>query len=128
MNATSLIHEMKHTDNLGFDALGYCNSSRHILLYYEDLVNNRTVSSLLHYLINTSLIAFQTKLNHNRVWFLQKLLDVLEFLKLPKHKLHSHHVKIHKKALSDQIENWDVVYNTLKGTQYETFLNADYTL
>ncbi|WOL10378.1 hypothetical protein Cni_G19133 [Canna indica] len=88
INTTSLIHELRHTDKLGADSLAYVNSSRHIMLYYEDLVNNRTM-----------------------------LMDVLEFLKLPKQKLFSRHVKIHKKPLSEQIENWDAVYTALKGSQ-----------
>ncbi|KAG6477055.1 nodulation protein H-like [Zingiber officinale] len=99
IDITSLIPELKHVDKLGTDSLGYFKSSHHIILFYEDLVNNRT-----------------------------KLMDVLDFLKLPKQKLFSRHVKIHKKPLSDQIENWGSVYATLKGTQYESFLNADYQL
>ncbi|KAG6466430.1 hypothetical protein ZIOFF_075768 [Zingiber officinale] len=82
INITSLIPELKHVYKLGTDALDYFKSSRHILLYYEDLFNNRT-----------------------------KLMDVLDFLKLLKQKLFSRHVKIHKKPLSDQIENWGSVYD-----------------
>jgi len=55
---------------------------------------------------------------------LQKLFDVLDFLKVPRRNLVSRHVKIHTKPLSEQIENWDEVYSALKGTQYEGFLNA----
>jgi hypothetical protein len=55
---------------------------------------------------------------------LQKLLDVLDFLGVPRRKLVSRHVKIHTKPLSEQIENWDEVYSALNGTQYEGFLNA----
>lgn len=62
INITSLIPELKHVDKFGADSLYYFNSSRHILLYYEDLVNNRTVSSLLLYLVNASLITVQTSL------------------------------------------------------------------
>nr|AAK52554.1 Unknown protein [Oryza sativa Japonica Group] len=58
----------------------------------------------------------------------EKLLDVLDFLKVPRSKLVSRHVKIHTKPLSEQIENWDEVYNALNGTQYESFLNADYRI
>jgi hypothetical protein len=58
----------------------------------------------------------------------QKLLDVLDFLKVPKRKLVTRHVKIHTKPLSEQIENWDEVYNAINGTQYESFLNADYRI
>jgi len=60
---------------------------------------------------------------------LQKLFDVLDFLKVPRRNLVSRHVKIHTKPLSAQIENWDEVYSALNGTQYEGFLNAaDYVV
>ena len=58
--------------------------------------------------------------------YLQMLVEVLDFLKVPVRKLVSRHVKIHTKPLSDQIENWDEVYNALNGTKFESFLNADY--
>ncbi|CAL9089405.1 unnamed protein product [Musa textilis] len=97
INTTLLIPELKHTDKWASEALGYFKSSRHILLFYEDLVNNKT-----------------------------KLMDVLEFLKLPRQELFSRHVKIHNKPLSDQIENWDAIHAALKGTEYESFVNTDY--
>jgi hypothetical protein len=56
--------------------------------------------------------------------FLQKLIDVLDFLKMPKTKLSSRHVKIHTKRLRDHIENWADVNTTLKETPYESFLNG----
>ncbi|URD91442.1 Nodulation protein [Musa troglodytarum] len=99
INTTLLIPELKHTDKWGADALEHFKSSRHILLYYEDLVHDST-----------------------------KLMDVLDFLRLPQQMLSSRHVKIHSKPLSDQIENWDAVYTALKGTEYESFLNADYQI
>lgn len=46
INTTLLIPELKRADNLAADALQYFNSTRHIVLYYEDLVNNHTVSFL----------------------------------------------------------------------------------
>lgn len=58
--------------------------------------------------------------------FLQKLMDVLDFLRLPKRKLSSQHVKIHTRPLARQVENWDDVYNALKGTEFERCLRADY--
>lgn len=90
-----LIAELKRSDKLAADALVNFKRTRNIILYYEDVVNNRT-----------------------------KLMDVLDFLKLPKTKLSSRHVKIHTKRLCDHIDNWDDVNNTLKGTQYESFLNG----
>lgn len=59
---------------------------------------------------------------------LQKLVDVLNFLKVPQRDLRSRQVKIHKGSLSEQVENWDEVLKTLKGTQYESFLHADYQI
>lgn len=58
----------------------------------------------------------------------QKLVDVLDFLRLPHRPMVSRHVKIHKKPLSKQVENWDEVSNALKGTEFESFLKSDYTL
>ncbi|KAE9447204.1 hypothetical protein C3L33_20902, partial [Rhododendron williamsianum] len=73
-------------------ALQYFNSTRHIILYYEDIIKNRT-----------------------------KLLDVQDFLRVPQMDLKSRQVKIHKGSLSQQVENWDDIQNTLKGTPYESF-------
>nr|CAB3500593.1 unnamed protein product [Digitaria exilis] len=95
LNTTSLVWQLKQADEYTRDALENLKSTRHITLYYEDLILNRT-----------------------------KLFDVLDFLKVPRRKLVSRHVKIHTKPLSEQIENWDEVYSTLNGTQYESFLNA----
>jgi len=60
------------------------------------------------------------------VCFMQKLKDVQGFLGLPLMELTSRHVKIHRGPLSDHIQNWDEVNKTLKGTVYESFLEADY--
>lgn len=56
----------------------------------------------------------------------QKLIDVQDFLKVPRKDLKSRQVKIHKGPLSNQIENWGDIQKTLKGTPYESFLHADY--
>ncbi|KAL2646770.1 hypothetical protein AAZV13_05G075600 [Glycine max] len=79
-------------------ALEYFNTTRHMILYYEDLIQNRT-----------------------------KLKDVQEFLGLPQMELTSRQVKIHRGPLSDHIKNWDDVNRTLAGTIYESFLHADYS-
>ncbi|XP_027347605.1 uncharacterized protein LOC113858988 isoform X2 [Abrus precatorius] len=79
-------------------ALEYFNSTRHMILYYEDLIRNHTT-----------------------------LKDVQEFLGLPQMELTSRQVKIHRGPLSDHIKNWDDVNKTLKGTVYECFLQADYS-
>ncbi|XP_024315152.1 uncharacterized protein LOC100825055 isoform X3 [Brachypodium distachyon] len=91
----SLIAELKRSDKLAADALVNFKTILNIVLYYEDVVSNRS-----------------------------KLTDVLDFLKLPKIKLSSRHVKIHTKRVRDHINNWIDVYNTLNGTQYESFLNS----
>jgi hypothetical protein len=51
-------------------------------------------------------------------------MDVLDFLRLPKRKLFSRHVKIHTKQLCDHIDNWADVTDFLKGTPFESFLNG----
>ncbi|XP_047086933.1 uncharacterized protein LOC124698495 [Lolium rigidum] len=99
LNTTTLIGTLKKANDYTRNALENLKSTRHITVYYEDLIQNRT-----------------------------KLVDVLDFLKVPTRKLVSRHVKIHTKPLSDQIENWDEVYNALNGTQFESFLDADYRI
>ncbi|XP_066330829.1 uncharacterized protein [Miscanthus floridulus] len=54
----------------------------------------------------------------------EMLMDVLDFLRVPKRKLSSRHVKIHTKRLCDHIDNWADVNNFLKGTRFESFLNG----
>lgn len=46
INTSELIPTLKHTDKFATDALGYFKSIPHIVLYYEDLVRNHTVSTL----------------------------------------------------------------------------------
>uniref|UniRef100_A0A2N9IS62 Sulfotransferase n=1 Tax=Fagus sylvatica TaxID=28930 RepID=A0A2N9IS62_FAGSY len=97
INATLLIPNLKQVEETTAKALEYFKSSRHIILYYEDVVKNRT-----------------------------KLKDVQDFLKVPYRELKSRQVKIHKGSLSQQVENWDDIQKTIKGTHYESFLHADY--
>jgi len=99
LNTTSLIWQLKQADEYTRGALENLKSTRHITIYYEDLIVNKT-----------------------------KLFDVLDFLNVPRRKLVSRHVKIHTKPLSEYIDNWDEVYSTLNGTQYESFLTSDYTI
>ncbi|WOL02784.1 hypothetical protein Cni_G11503 [Canna indica] len=99
INTTELMSSLLYANECVSNALDYFKSTRHIVLYYEDLISNRT-----------------------------KLVDVLEFLRLPQRRLVSRHVKIHKKPLSKQVENWDDISSALKGTEYESFLNVDYRL
>ncbi|KAE8693312.1 P-loop containing nucleoside triphosphate hydrolases superfamily protein isoform 4 [Hibiscus syriacus] len=97
INSKSLISDLNEVEWATVKALEYFNSTRHIVLYYEDLVMNHT-----------------------------KLKDVQEFLGIPKMELTSRQVKIHKGLLSDFVKNWDDVNRTLSGTEYESFLRDDY--
>ncbi|XP_062175889.1 uncharacterized protein LOC133880937 isoform X2 [Alnus glutinosa] len=97
LNATLLIPNLKQVEETTAKALEYFKSTRHIILYYEDVVKNHTI-----------------------------LMDLQDFLKVPHRELKSRQVKIHKGSLSNQIENWVDVEKTLKGTHYESFLHADY--
>ncbi|XP_047316117.1 uncharacterized protein LOC124919818 [Impatiens glandulifera] len=97
INSTSLVSNLKEMEVTTTKALELFRSTRHMVLYYEDLVKNRT-----------------------------KLVRVQEFLNIPVRELSSRQVKIHKGQLSNHIENWDDVNKTLKGTPYETFVGSDY--
>lgn len=100
INATLLIPELKQVEDTTAKALEYFKSTRHIVLYYEDIIKNRT-----------------------------KLIEVQKFLKVPIRDLKSRQVKIHKGTLKEQVENWDDIQKTLKGTSYESFLlHADYQM
>lgn len=97
LNSTLLIADLRQVREMTAKALEYFKSTRHIVLYYEDVVKNRT-----------------------------KLLDVQDFLKVPRLDLKSRQVKIHKGSLSNQVENWNEIEKTLRGTQFESFLHTDY--
>ncbi|XP_009628459.1 uncharacterized protein [Nicotiana tomentosiformis] len=99
INTTLLIPNLKQVDDMATKAVEYFNSTRHIILYYEDIIKNQTI-----------------------------LNDVQDFLKVPRRDLHSRQVKIHKGPLSSQVENWVDVEKTLRGTPYESFLHADYKI
>ncbi|XP_030495980.2 uncharacterized protein LOC115711926 [Cannabis sativa] len=97
INSTSLINDLVKMELATKAALASFNTTRHIVLYYEDVVKNPA-----------------------------KLNEVQVFLGLPVMELKSHQVKIHKGSLSDHIKNWDDVNRTLSGTTYEHFLYSDY--
>ncbi|KAI4327468.1 hypothetical protein L6164_019926 [Bauhinia variegata] len=97
INSASLLTQLNDMEMRSAKALEYFNSTRHMILYYEDLMRNRT-----------------------------KLNDVQDFLGLPLMELTSRQVKIHRGPLSDHVRNWDDVSKTLRGTAYESFLEADY--
>ncbi|KAL9415086.1 hypothetical protein AB3S75_043373 [Citrus x aurantiifolia] len=97
INATLLIRDMKQVEDTQTKALEYFKSTRHIIVYYEDILKNHT-----------------------------KLADIQEFLKVPQRDLRSRQVKIHRGPLANYVENWDDVQKALKGTQYESFLHGEY--
>ncbi|KAK9228263.1 hypothetical protein WN944_021212 [Citrus x changshan-huyou] len=114
INSTLLIAELKEMELTAAKAFEYFNSTRHIVLYYEDLVKNRKFPSIPLYG------------RHDPHHSLQKLKEVLEFLRLPQMKLKSRQVKIHRGTLSEHIQNWNDVKKTLNGTEYGSLLLADY--
>lgn len=44
INTTLLMTELKQTEDTAAKAIEYFNNTRHIVLYYEDLIKNSTVS------------------------------------------------------------------------------------
>ncbi|XP_021284080.1 uncharacterized protein LOC110416407 [Herrania umbratica] len=100
INTTQLIPELKRSEQTTAKAVEYFSSARHIVLYYEDLVKNRT-----------------------------KLREVQEFLGLPYRELSSRQIKIHTAPLSEQVANWDDVQKALeKASSYGSFLHSDYKI
>lgn len=118
-----LIPNLEQVEDLVTRSLQYFNSTRHLTLYYENIRNNQTVRLVVE---NMHCISYVSNACFNSFSFFQKLVDVQEFLKVPQRNLSSRQVKIHKGALSSQIENWEEVERTLKGTRYEHFLEDDY--
>ncbi|XP_042014998.1 nodulation protein H-like isoform X1 [Salvia splendens] len=98
INTTSLVNDLKVMEKMVLEVLEYFSRTRHIILYYEDLIKNQT-----------------------------KLMDVQRFLGLPVMDLSSRQVKIHRGSLSEHIKNWDDVDKILRGTVYESFLHTDYS-
>ncbi|PON49569.1 P-loop containing nucleoside triphosphate hydrolase [Trema orientale] len=94
INATLMIKELNKANETTTRALEYFKSTRHIVVYYEDVINNRT-----------------------------KLKDVQEFLRLPYRELKSRQVRIHTAPLWEQVQNWADVKDGLNGTSFETFLH-----
>ena len=56
INITQLIPELKRAEQKTAKAIEYFNTTRHIVLYYEDLVKNRTVRVKTH---SISIITYQ---------------------------------------------------------------------
>ncbi|PSS26095.1 Nodulation protein like [Actinidia chinensis var. chinensis] len=99
VNLTLLIPNLRQVEEMVAKALESFKSTRHIILYYEDIIKNRS-----------------------------KLIEVQDFLKVPQMDLKSRQVKIHKGSLSQRVENWDDIEKALKGTPYESFLHEDYKI
>lgn len=97
INTTDLVESLMQVEGTARHALEMFKSTRHIVLYYEDIVSNHT-----------------------------KLVDVQEFLRVPYRDLTSRQVKIHGGSLSQYIDNWEDVQNVLKGTSFESYLEEDY--
>lgn len=93
INHEGLPASFRHILEVTQDALKIFNNTRHTIVYYEDLVKNK-----------------------------ERLDQIQEFLGVSPISLESQQVKIHTRPLSEQIENWDLVYKTLKGTEFEEFL------
>ncbi|KAL4284297.1 hypothetical protein GQ457_16G014430 [Hibiscus cannabinus] len=99
INTTRLIPDLKLAERQTARAIEYFNTTRHMVLYYEDLVKNRT-----------------------------KLREVQDFLRLPYRELRSGQVKIHMSPLSEQVANWGDVLKVLKDTSYDRFFRSDYKM
>ncbi|ONK75679.1 uncharacterized protein A4U43_C03F19410 [Asparagus officinalis] len=97
LNAKSLASKLMHATSRATEAIEHFKSIRHMVLYYEDLVQNNT----------------------------EKLNEVMEFLRVPRRKLRSRHVKIHTRPLSQMVKNWNAVRKALKGSQFESLLTSD---
>lgn len=97
LNVSTLVSNIRSAEGTAARALECFKTTRHIVLYYEDIITNHT-----------------------------KLVEVQEFLKLPSQNLTSGQVKIHSGPLSRYVANWEDVRKTLQGTSYENLLNTDY--
>lgn len=95
LNVSSLIVDLSTAERTMTESLEFFKSNRHMILYYEDIINNPKALS-----------------------------DVQEFLRVPFRKLKSRQVKIHIKPLHEQVDNWYDVYSTVQGSQYEHFLHS----
>ncbi|KAH9624624.1 hypothetical protein KSS87_000779, partial [Heliosperma pusillum] len=98
INVTELRHKLKVEEVKIAKALEYFNSTRHMIVYYEDLIANRT----------------------------ETLLKVQEFLRVPYRNLTSRQIKIHRGPTANQVENWDDIKTALNGTSHQSFLYDDY--
>lgn len=121
----NLIPELKQREMDIAKTISYFNRSRHLVLYYEDLIRNQTVRKYSNYSTMSitffNLLIFATDIFRASIKT-QKLTDVQNFLKLPYRDLKSRQVKIHTGPLSKHVSNWEEIRKTLNGTSYEKFL------
>ncbi|CAI5479950.1 unnamed protein product [Closterium sp. Yama58-4] len=96
VNAKHLEGNLQRVQEMVDDALRAFNGTRRMLVYYEDVVKNRTI-----------------------------LENVQRFLGVPTQELTSKQVKIHTRPLRETIENYDAVAAKLKGTEFEKFLEDE---
>ncbi|KAH0460430.1 hypothetical protein IEQ34_011093 [Dendrobium chrysotoxum] len=97
LDVKRLIPALEHMERLASDTLKNFRGTRHMVVYYEDLVQNQT----------------------------QTMMEVLEFLKVPQRTLISGHVKIHTRPLAQQIENWRAVAKVIKRSKYRRFITVN---
>ncbi|KAL6657078.1 hypothetical protein ACP70R_004858 [Stipagrostis hirtigluma subsp. patula] len=98
LDISTLITNIRNVEKSIRDCLRYFNSTRHMVLYYEDIISNSNALS-----------------------------QVQEFLRVPVRKLVSKQVKIHTRPLPDLVKNWEEVSSRLNRTEYAQFLDgADY--
>ncbi|XP_066388035.1 uncharacterized protein [Miscanthus floridulus] len=98
LDVSTLIPSIRNAQRAMRTCLGRFSNTRHMVLYYEDVIRDRNALS-----------------------------RVQEFLGVPVRKLSSKHVKIHTRPLPDLVDNWEQVSQVLNGTQYGRFLDdADY--
>ncbi|GJP81133.1 hypothetical protein CLOP_g11312 [Closterium sp. NIES-67] len=93
VSAKHLEGNLQRVQEMVDDALRAFNGTRRMLVYYEDVVKNKTI-----------------------------LEEVQRFLGVPAQELTSKQVKIHTRPLRESIENYDDVAKKLKGTEFEKFL------
>lgn len=93
VNVTFLPAYLHKIQNTIDDAFSFFKSTRHTVIYYEEISKPK------------------------------KIMEILKFLGLKPRELTSRHVKIHTKPLSEHVHNWQEVNNRLKGTEFEVFLH-----
>eukprot|EP00246_Nothoceros_aenigmaticus_P002582 TRINITY_DN13442_c0_g2_i1.p1 TRINITY_DN13442_c0_g2~~TRINITY_DN13442_c0_g2_i1.p1 ORF type:complete len:347 (+),score=42.07 TRINITY_DN13442_c0_g2_i1:77-1117(+) len=91
-----LVDNLERVQQISDHAAYVFNNSRLLVVYYEDVVKKQ-----------------------------KSLLEIENFLGVPARNLESRQVKIHRRPLSQQVQNWSEVAKRLYGTQYEKFLADD---